>query len=204
MSYPIAGGALYNLVLTHKRRDDGASVLSNEEELARMRSFYQGWDPSLTRVLAMVQTTTEWPILHIEIPERWSSSSGKTILTGDSAHAMLPNMALGAAMAVEDASALAATLRHIETHADLPMAIKKWVDVRRPRNMFVREASIGHGVIFHLPDGLLQQARDKAMAAEINGTDFAESPDQWSDPTITRIAYSYNAEDEIERAWQTP
>ena len=49
----------------------------------------------LVELVNMVSSTQKWPIQSIAIPDIWSSSSGKLILLGDAAHAMLPNMALG-------------------------------------------------------------------------------------------------------------
>lgn len=150
----------------------------------------------------MITRTTEWPIQEIEIPEIWSSDSGKLIITGDAAHAMTPYMALGAAMAVEDACALAASLKHLKTPADLPEAINKWVSVRKTRNRMVHDASFAHGLMLHIPDGPVQRARDEAMRPDVEGTPTSESPNQWSDPTVSQWAYSYDAEAEIHRAWE--
>jgi salicylate hydroxylase len=47
------------------------------------------------KVLEMVTQTQKWPIQSIEIPDKWSHKSGKFVILGDAAHAMLPNMALG-------------------------------------------------------------------------------------------------------------
>lgn len=43
----------------------------------------------------MVHDTQKWPIQSVEIPASWTSDSGRLVLLGDAAHAMLPNMALG-------------------------------------------------------------------------------------------------------------
>lgn len=43
----------------------------------------------------MVSNTQKWPIQSVEIPASWTSDSGRLVLLGDAAHAMLPNMALG-------------------------------------------------------------------------------------------------------------
>lgn len=43
----------------------------------------------------MVQSSTKWPIQDVNVPEKWSSTNGRTVLIGDAAHAMVPFMALG-------------------------------------------------------------------------------------------------------------
>ena len=54
----------------------------------------------LVELVNMVSSTQKWPIQSIEIPDTWSSSSGKLVLLGDAAHAMLPNMALGESVGI--------------------------------------------------------------------------------------------------------
>ena len=149
----------------------------------------------------MVDKTTEWSIQSIEIPNIWASKSGKMIILGDAAHAMVPYMALGAAMAIEDSYALAASLRHIQHSIELSLAIENWVIVRKHRTKIVHEASFGHGLILHIDDGPVQKARDEAMKHDIDGN-HTESPNQWSDPTITQWAYGYDSEIEIHRLWE--
>jgi salicylate hydroxylase len=150
----------------------------------------------------MVTEATEWPIMAIEIPNTWAAKSGKTIILGDAAHAMTPYMALGAAMAVEDASALVATLSHLKDINDLPLAISNWTTVRKSRTEMVHEASFAHGLVLHLEDGPVQIARDEAMKPDIQGTNVTESPNQWTDPTVAQWAYNYDAATEIHRFWE--
>jgi len=136
----------------------------------------------------MIHKATEWSIQSIEIPDIWASKSGKMIILGDAAHAVVPYMALGAAMAVEDACALAASLRHIQNPTELSIAMKKWVTVRKHRTKMVHEASFGHGLMLHI---------DEAMKHDIDGSNITESPNQWSNPIVTQWAYGYNSEVKI-------
>jgi salicylate hydroxylase len=157
---------------------------------------------SLKRLVDMVTQATEWPIMSIEIPDNWSSDSGRAIIIGDAAHAMTPYMALGAAMAVEDACALAASLSHMKQQEDLTTAIRNWVAVRKPRAKMVHAASYGHGLMLHIEDGSLQNARDEAMKPDIEGINVTESPNQWNDPITTQWAYSYDPDREIHSLWE--
>ncbi|OAL36219.1 hypothetical protein AYO20_04377 [Fonsecaea nubica] len=201
MSYAIAGGERFNLVVTHPQNHHEGPEQTMPQVLEKMRAQYAGWDPCLRRLLEMVTSTLDWPINCIDIPEIWSSPSGKFLITGDAAHAMVPYMALGAAMAVEDAAALAATLKHVGSIEGLPVAISRWEEARKPRVKRVYEASFGHGLILHLPDGPVQRARDEAMKAELQQAEIKESPNQWSDPVLTEWAYGHDPEAEIDRLW---
>jgi 2-polyprenyl-6-methoxyphenol hydroxylase-like FAD-dependent oxidoreductase len=61
---------------------------------------------------------------------------GRVVLVGDAAHATSPNMAEGAAMALEDALVLADSLRRFEA---VPEALVAFEARRRPRTDWVRE-----------------------------------------------------------------
>ena len=66
----------------------------------------------------MIETApqfTKWPILDIEPLDTWSK--GRLVLLGDACHAMMPYMASGAAMAMEDAAVLARCLVQADDHA---------------------------------------------------------------------------------------
>lgn len=82
------------------------------------------------------------------------------IMLGDAAHAMLPSMAAGASIAIEDAYGLAQALRLIKSPCELPDAIKTWESVRIPRAHAMQEASYRYMYTLHLADGSQQRARD--------------------------------------------
>jgi salicylate hydroxylase len=199
MTYSISKGELFNLVLTHPERNE-PGTWDQSTALAEMKAFYHGWDPMLTKLLDMVVTTQKWPIQQIDIPSRWVSQSSKLVLLGDAAHAMLPNMALGAAMAVEDAATLAECLKSIPDRKNLRDALDLYQQLRIPRAKAVQEASDLHGYILHYPDGPLQEARDAAMRPEVEGKPFADSPNQWSDPATQQFCYSYDVIDAVHDA----
>jgi salicylate hydroxylase len=188
---------------------------------ARPLSLLYAKAASLTKLLDMVITTQKWPIQSVHIPDTWASKSGRLVLLGDAAHAMLPNMALGliynpflwhptkikrlgAAVAVEDAATLAECLKRLPRKEMLRYAIDVYEGVRIPRARRAQEASIRHGYTLHFPDGPLQQARDAAMRPEVDGRHFIASPNQWSDPTTQIWAYSYDPILEVQKKWRLP
>jgi salicylate hydroxylase len=150
----------------------------------------------------MIDKTIKWPLLSGDpsIPS-WISQSGKVIMLGDAAHAMVPYMSQGAAMAVEDGAALAAALSHVHTISDLPKALSVFDIVRRRRAGQMQEASLVNGKIWHFDDGPEQAARDEAMEPETKGLPISESPNQWTDPVTQAWAYGYSAEDDIHSSW---
>lgn len=124
------------------------------------------------------------------------------IILGDAAHAMLPSMAAGASIAIEDAYALAQALRLIHSPRQLPSVIATWESVRIPRATAMQEASYRHMYTLHLADGPQQEARDALMEAEVRGEHFVSSPNQWSDPTTQRWAYLHDPAEEVRAAWE--
>jgi salicylate hydroxylase len=111
-------------------------------------------------LIGAVDETYVWA-LHDRLPlAQWSE--GRSTLLGDACHPMLPFMAQGAAQSIEDGAALAALLK--AGPADVPAALRRYEEIRKPRATRLQEASANNRKRFHLPDGPEQQARDQAMA----------------------------------------
>ncbi|OCT52819.1 Monooxygenase FAD-binding protein [Cladophialophora carrionii] len=216
MAYRFANDKLLNLVVTHPAHGE-PETWNGIDHVAALRRDFKGWDPALTTLLDMVQTAAKSPLKDIRVPEKWSSPSRKTILVGDAAHAMLSFMAsgrpslliidmqltlrLGAAMAVEDAVALAESLRFATRKDMVSQAVAVFEQVRIPRVKQVHDATVKHGYTLHLPDGPEQQSRDKAMEKEVNGEHFISSPNQWSDPTVLSWLYPHKPAVAVRKAW---
>lgn len=156
---------------------------------------------SLTKIINMVETTLKWPLLSGTPLPHWVAGSGKALILGDAAHAMVPYMSQGAAMAVEDAGALAVAVSLIPTKDGLPAALRVFERVRIKRTAQMQEASLVNGKIWHYADGPEQRARDDAMRPEVEGRHFVESPNQWSDPVTQDWCYGHDAERAMEEAW---
>jgi 2-polyprenyl-6-methoxyphenol hydroxylase-like FAD-dependent oxidoreductase len=98
----------------------------------RLFSGYAGPVPQLSDAVA------EPGLAHRSTIEEVSLASwvrGRVVLIGDAAHATSPNMAEGAAMALEDALVLAECLRR---HEAMPAALTHFEARRRPRTDWVR------------------------------------------------------------------
>ncbi|KAF1983592.1 FAD/NAD(P)-binding domain-containing protein [Aulographum hederae CBS 113979] len=201
MSYTIAGGKSFNMVLSHPEKSD-PSTWRQETALEDMKQQFQGWDFRLTRVIDMVKSTIKWPLFTGYPLDHWVAPSGKALIIGDAAHAMLPYMSQGAAMAVEDGSALATILSTITSKEDLVPALRIFEHVRRTRTSQMQHASLINGRIWHYADGPEQRARDEGMRPEVEGRQFVESPNQWSDPVTQEWCYGYDADAVVLEAWE--
>ncbi|OJJ84576.1 putative salicylate hydroxylase [Aspergillus glaucus CBS 516.65] len=198
MTYTIGAGQAFNMVLSHPDTSDPATW-NPQRALEDMKAQFQGWDPVLTKIIGMVEKTDKWPLLSGSLLNRWTV--GKLAILGDAAHAMLPYMSQGAAMAVEDGVALARSLSHMDSIEQLQEALDIFEMVRIERAGQMQEASLLNGQLWHFADGPLQEARDAAMAPEVEGIPFSHSPNQWSDPATQMWCYGYDADKEIDAAW---
>jgi salicylate hydroxylase len=85
----------------------------------------------------------------------------RVALTGDAAHPMLPYLAQGAGMAIEDAVALADALDG-GAAAEVPAAFARYASARWERNANVQARARRNGEIFHAT-GLVRVGRDAAL-----------------------------------------
>ncbi|KAF4621956.1 hypothetical protein G7Y89_g14389 [Cudoniella acicularis] len=201
MTYTIAAGESFNMVLSHVDHSDPATW-KPETAIEDMRRHFSGWDPRLTKIIAMIEKSVKWPLMSGKPLSSWIAPSRKVLIIGDAAHAMLPYMSQGAAMAVEDGAALAAVLSLIETVDQIPSALKVFEAERIKRSGQMQGASLLNGKLWHFADGSEQQLRDEGMRPEVQGKSFSWSANQWSDPVTQWWAYGYNAEEEVEKAWR--
>lgn len=84
-----------------------------------------------------------WQLRDQEPLNQWAK--GRTIIVGDSAHAMLPHQGQGAAAAIEDAEALGYVLRNA-TRDQVPALLQKVFRLRYRRATMVQQASRAAGL----------------------------------------------------------
>ncbi|KXH33505.1 FAD binding domain-containing protein [Colletotrichum simmondsii] len=204
MTYTIAAGESFNMVLSHRDSRDPSTweQKTQAEILAEMRAEFRGWDSQLTKIIELIDTTIKWPLMAGVPLDNWVADSERLVILGDAAHAMLPYMSQGAAMAVEDGAALAVALNNIENHEQLGVALQVFQRERKTRTSMMQEASMVNALLWHFKDGPEQKARDEAMRPEVEGRKFASSPNQWSDPLTQSWAYGYDAEDRMLEQWK--
>ncbi len=118
---------------------------------------------------------TTWALFHR--PPMWHPkfyAKGNVALLGDAAHPMLPYLAQGAAMAIEDADFLA---KSISLQPNVDMALKAYAQERWKRNARVQIQSQMQGMTFHA-SGVMRWARDavlRAAGARVTGMSWLYS-----------------------------
>ena len=101
-----------------------------------------------------------WSLHELPIPRNWVK--GRIALLGDAAHPVLPFLAQGAVLALEDAAILAQELSKAPTEPSL--ALQRYENKRRARALRVQAASRRNGRIYHL-GGLMAAARDRVLTS---------------------------------------
>lgn len=141
VAYPMRGGAAFNLVAFTKG-ERIAEGWSGKADAAILSRAMHGTAPALTSLAAGAGPWTAWPVHTVDPHHAWTSSDG-TALIGDAAHAMTPFAAQGAAMAIEDAATLAASVA--EAPDNLSGALASWEKSRKTRIARVaRRGALNH------------------------------------------------------------
>ncbi|HEX7034661.1 MAG TPA: FAD-dependent monooxygenase [Pseudomonadales bacterium] len=158
--YYVRGGELINfvgVVETDRWTEESWSRPGDPAALAR---DFAGWNPVVTRLIEAADEVFEWALYDHEPLPSWSR--GGITLLGDACHPMLPYLAQGAAMAIEDAWVLS---RMLERWEDLPAeGLAEYERYRRPRTARVQRESRRQGQEFHLPEGWPALRRNFVLA----------------------------------------
>jgi salicylate hydroxylase len=157
--YPVQAGshiAVVAIVPDTRMIDDWAAP----NDWATLAPHLKSFSPILTGTLAAAPDWRRWALFEAEPLAHLAAD--RIALVGDAAHPILPFLAQGGVMALEDALVLAQALAG--QPADIPRALKNYETTRRQRVADIAAASRRNGRIFHLscPAAL---ARNLALAA---------------------------------------
>ena len=130
--YAVSNGKQFNIV---------AAV--EDSEISLGSAFQQACKP-LADILAAKIKWSKWPALAFAPVGNWSRN--RTVLMGDAAHASLPYLAQGAAMALEDACVLSSLLKNAN---DIPLAFQEFFKQRHVRTQAIQRKSRQLGKIYH-------------------------------------------------------
>ncbi len=159
--YPVKAGAAVNIVVITA---DSWNAPGWSEPAGRAdvipRLGAQAWAPAARALVGLPQAWLKWALYDRPPLKRWSS--GPAALIGDAAHPMLPYLAQGAAMAIEDAAVAAQCLA--QNPDDAASALRIYCAVRRARTRKIARLAARNGAVYHLA-GAAAFARDAAMRA---------------------------------------
>lgn len=184
ITYPISGGDVFNMVLTHLPSYPVMTV--EDATLQEVKETFKDYDPRIRRVIEMIpEGIRRWPLLVTRCPT-WSSPMKNVVIIGDAAHSMTNHLAQGAATAMEDGAFLGVILREVAKGSiTLAEAVSKYEEERMPLADLKQQKSFLTGVIYHLEDGSPEQiARDRHMEGELRGEQLVRSPNLLADPLL--------------------
>lgn len=166
VSYPLRTGRLWNVVVLSEMPDaqaGGWHLGARHEDVMRL---FQSTEPQLRSLLDAVGTQPSawqrWNLFDRKPLSAAQMAHGRVALLGDAAHPMLPYLAQGAAMALEDAWVLAQCLSAAQ---DAPSALRSYANQRAARVARVVKTAQRNGQIFHLT-GVIAVARDAVLSLQ--------------------------------------
>ncbi|MFD0986995.1 FAD-dependent monooxygenase [Methyloligella solikamskensis] len=145
VTYPVARGEALNVVFASHggQPQQGWNAEARAEDVTRAATQ---WHDSARDLLGRAGTWRQWSLYRLHGLRRWTTQ--RVALLGDAAHPVLPFMAQGAALAIEDAVALADALA--DSRDDPAKAISHYEAMRRVRAARVTRQSARLGRIYHL------------------------------------------------------
>ena len=152
--YPVRGGRDLNIVAV----TEGGAELQGWNQTGSAETLLAGftrWTKDSKSLLERATGWRSWSLYRLTGLRRFSE--GRIALLGDAAHPVLPYLAQGAALAIEDAVTLAACIE--AWPGDPPAAFRRYEGLRRPRVARVQRLSRRFGWLYHLR-GPLRPARN--------------------------------------------
>jgi salicylate hydroxylase len=144
--YPLRRGQLLNFVGLVERSDwmlESWTARGTQADLAR---DFRGWNDDVQAMIRLIEAPYIFALKGRPPMPNWSA--GRATLLGDACHPMLPMLAQGAVMALEDAMVLA---RCIEAHPDHRQAFAHYETARKDRTSRAVNGSAENAKRFHNP-----------------------------------------------------
>lgn len=141
VTFPLTGGKEIFVFATTKQDGWSEEGWTLPGDVAELRAAYSNFHPEAQKLLAVCTEVTR-SALHVREPmPRWSK--GQATIMGDAAHPMVPFMAQGACMAIEDAVVLARALDGVRVDG-IESALETYEAERRPRTAEIQRASLAN------------------------------------------------------------
>lgn len=147
VTYRLRRGSLANLVGVVECKERLIESWSATGAREQALKDFKGWSPVIRTILQKAEVLNRWALYDRDPLPVWSE--GRAVLVGDACHPMLPFLAQGAVMAIEDAYVLA---RAVTTSATVPDALAAYESIRKPRASRVQAGARRNAALFHRGD----------------------------------------------------
>ena len=144
VTYRLRRGTLANFVGVVECDDWTAESWTERGTREEALADFADWHPTITRLLGEADTLYRWALFDRAPLPRWVD--GRVALLGDAAHPMLPFMAQGAAMAVEDAWVVA---REVMQKTSPARGLEAYQHLRQTHASRVQAGSRANAKTFH-------------------------------------------------------
>ena len=144
VTYHLRRGALANFVGVVERADWRQESWTEEGTREEALRDFDGWHPVIRTLIKEAPRLFRWALFDRDTLPRWTD--GRVALLGDACHPMLPFMAQGAVMAIEDAWVLAQSVRQ---NANAAEGLHAYERARKTRTSAVQAAARANAGIFH-------------------------------------------------------
>ena len=146
VTYPLRRGEILNFVAAVARNDWRIESWTEQGTTEECLGDFAGWHEDVQRIIRNIDVPYKWALLGREPLMRLTE--GRVALLGDAAHPMLPFLAQGANMAIEDAMVLARCLESFNHPAE---ALRRYDSARLARTTRAMLGSLDNASRFHNP-----------------------------------------------------
>lgn len=179
LHYAIDGGRTINFLAVVRVPEWRNEAWVEECAVSDAVDAFAGWHPAVTEMVGATDVGARWALHDLSPLERWHT--GRVVLMGDAAHAMMPHQGQGANQTIEDAIVLADCLTDADTASDLASALDRYTQRRRKRTVAVQWLSRRTADLMHLPDGPQIARRDAVFADLYSGLAWIHAHDTHAD-----------------------
>jgi salicylate hydroxylase len=153
--YYVRGGEMVNWI-AHYVSEWREESWKQESDWREAAAVYKDWNPLITELFSRTERCYKWALYDRDPLPRWTQ--GSVTLMGDAAHPMLPYVAQGACMALEDGYVLADVLA--AGRGDPQAALIAYEKLRLPRTARVQLTARARGEINNTTSPLARLRRD--------------------------------------------
>jgi len=185
VQYPVRSGEWLNVVaIVHGEVAPDADPWDHSANAADLAAALAGSCAALRELVDALAGWRLWALSdRAPMQGAHQHAVGRVALLGDAAHPMLPYLAQGAGMAIEDAAELGHTLAQaLDPVFDVPTMLQRYALNRWQRNAQVQARALRNGQIFHA-GGLLRWGRDAAL--KVLGEKLLDMP--WLYGGVSRV-----------------
>ena len=166
VQYPVRRGEYLNVVaIVHGALTGDLADWDHSANAPQLQRLMASTAPALQELMAAIPFWRLWGLsIRPPMAGAHEQAKGRVALLGDAAHPMLPYLAQGAGMAIEDALVLSQVLHDAgpTTGEAIPDRLARYASQRWQRNARVQARAIRNGKIFHAT-GPVRLGRNAAM-----------------------------------------